>query len=154
MKRLNIGCGTDIRPDCINIDIRNLEGVDLMCDVMELDLLLENNSIDEVLAFDIIEHVGFRDTNFLLKKIYDILKPGGRLIARVPDARHHAEQYLAGRYACEDFAYWMYGAQDYEHNFHKTCFDAASISRHLQSVGFSRVTTRPDGVNFIAEAYK
>lgn len=31
MTKLNLGCGKDIKPDYINLDLRKVNGVDIMC---------------------------------------------------------------------------------------------------------------------------
>ena len=54
MLKLNLGCGTDHHQDCVNIDIRAVSGVDLICDIRELPYKPEE--VDEIRAYDVLEH--------------------------------------------------------------------------------------------------
>jgi len=79
--KLNIGCGTDIRPGYINIDSKPLPGVDIPHDVETMPLPFETGSVDEVLCLNVLEHVNLIP---VVKELHRVLKPGGRLIAEVP----------------------------------------------------------------------
>jgi len=85
--KLNIGCGEDIKEGYVNIDNRNLKGVDVILDLNE-KLPFHNNYAEEVLAQDVMEHL---DTIGLLKEIHRILIQGGQVIIRVPhySSRHN-----------------------------------------------------------------
>lgn len=80
-KKLNLGCGTDIRPDYVNLDISDLEGVDVVHDLNNLPLPFEDNTFTEVLCLDILEHI---DYPLLLAECHRILESGGRMVIDVP----------------------------------------------------------------------
>ena len=52
--KLNVGCGSDIREDYLNVDARELPGVDVVADVRQLPF--EPRSVDELYASHTIEH--------------------------------------------------------------------------------------------------
>ena len=79
--KLNLGCGNDIRPDYVNLDVSGLDGVDVVHDLNELPLPFEDGVFSEILCLDILEHVDYPP---LLKECHRILKPGGRLVVEVP----------------------------------------------------------------------
>ena len=81
MKKLNIGCGRDIKAGWVNLDIYEGKGVDVMHDLNKLPLPFDKDEFDFVLCQDILEHV---DYNPLITDIYRILKKGGTLKIRVP----------------------------------------------------------------------
>lgn len=81
MRRLNLGCGVDTRLDCVNLDWKAYPGVDVVHDLRRR-LPFADESFDEILAFDIIEHVG--EYNRLLREIHRVLAPGGSVLIRVP----------------------------------------------------------------------
>ncbi len=81
MKKLNIGCGKDIREGYVNLDIVKLKGVDVVCDINK-KLPFKKNHFDEILAMDILEHVD--DLPKVMKDLHRILKPKGILKIRVP----------------------------------------------------------------------
>ena len=62
------------------IHLNDQECVRFLCSDV-LDLPFEQESVDAVLAFEIIEHV---DSNLLLKNIHRVLKPGGILCLSTP----------------------------------------------------------------------
>lgn len=81
MKKLNLGCGTDIREDWVNLDIAALEGVDVIHDINKLPLPFENEEFDRILCNNILEHVEYVP---LLRELHRILKRGGVLEICVP----------------------------------------------------------------------
>ncbi len=73
MKKLNLGCGNDIRKGYVNLDIAKLKGVDIVHNINKLPLPFQDNYFDEILCLDILEHVDsfidvFQDLNRILKK--------------------------------------------------------------------------------------
>jgi SAM-dependent methyltransferase len=80
-RRLNLGCGTDIREGWVNLDIAALPGVDVVHDINILPLPFSDGSFDEILCNDILEHV---DLAPVLKECHRILSPGGRMRIEVP----------------------------------------------------------------------
>ena len=86
-KKLNLGCGKDIRSDYINLDCVALPGVDIVGDISQVPLPFEDNTFDEILCQSILEHV---DYIAVLQEIYRILKPGGSVKIIVP---HFTSKY-------------------------------------------------------------
>ena len=56
-KKLNLGCGTDIRKDYLNVDFVKEKGVDLKYNLNKLPLPFKDNSFEEILLLNILEHV-------------------------------------------------------------------------------------------------
>ncbi|MDP3770469.1 MAG: methyltransferase domain-containing protein [Candidatus Sungbacteria bacterium] len=81
LKKLNIGCGVDIKQGWTNLDSAALPGVDVVHDIEKLPLPFGNDEFDEILAQDVLEHIEYIP---VLKDLHRILKPGGRLTIRVP----------------------------------------------------------------------
>ncbi len=82
--KLNLCCGLDIREGYINIDIKKTHESVKIID-LEKDLLREfpDNSVEEVIARDCIEHISWRRVEDLLRDIYRVLKPGGKFYMQV-----------------------------------------------------------------------
>jgi SAM-dependent methyltransferase len=74
--RVNLGCGTDIRPGWVNLDSAPLPGVDVVHDLSAGQLPFEDASVDEVLAKDVLEHV---DLVPVMRDLHRVLRPGGVL---------------------------------------------------------------------------
>ncbi|GAB4026589.1 class I SAM-dependent methyltransferase [Spirosoma gilvum] len=81
IKKLNVGCGTDIRPDWINMDIAALPGVDIVHNIEKLPLPFEDGQFDEIVCQDILEHVDYIP---VLKELHRILSNEGIIRIRVP----------------------------------------------------------------------
>lgn len=131
--RLNLGCGTDIRADFVNIDIRELPGVDVVADVRDLSAYFGRGQVDYILALDIVEHFPQSETREILGHWASLLRPGGTLEIQCPDVAH------ASRIAYSDdwLIQLIYGAENYPENFHKAGFTLATMMELLDSLGFS-----------------
>ena len=88
--KLNLGCGKKNTPDYWGIDIQDLPGVDEVYNV-ETGIPKNDETFDEVLAHDFLEHTHAEKNIFVMEEIYRVLKPGGELVAVVPstDAGGH-----------------------------------------------------------------
>ena len=82
MKRLNLGCGDKILPDCINVDVapsrRGLKP-DVLCDLHKLTPF-EDDSIDQILSVHVVEHFWRWEVVGVLREWVRVLKPGGMLL--------------------------------------------------------------------------
>jgi ubiquinone/menaquinone biosynthesis C-methylase UbiE len=79
--KLNIGCGNNILPGWVNLDISALPGVGIVHNIEELPLPFPDEYFDEVLCQDILEHVEYIP---VLRDIFRIMKKDGILSVRVP----------------------------------------------------------------------
>ena len=80
-KKLNLGCGNDIRKNWINLDILNNKGVDIIHDLNKLPLPFNENYFDYILCTDVLEHINYFP---LMNELYRILKKKGILKIKVP----------------------------------------------------------------------
>jgi predicted SAM-dependent methyltransferase len=129
--RLNLGCGTDTRPGYVNLDIAALPGVDLVRDLSQLPLPFPDDSFEEVLALDILEHV---DHVAVMRELHRILRPGGRLRLRSPHFTSRAV-YLdpthRTAYSIDTFRFFSRGAgRDYYFDFAFSAIEEAHIDFH------------------------
>ena len=81
MKKLNLGCGHDIKSGWINLDVSRLDGVDVVHDIENIPLPFPDNSFGEILAKDVLEHVDYIDT---LRDLHRMLSIDGELVIQVP----------------------------------------------------------------------
>ena len=146
MTRLNIGCGKDTRAGYTNIDIRKLGNVDTVQDIWLLKF--EPNSIEEILANDIIEHFPQSQVQILLSRFNQWLIPGGKLLIRVPNMVTLA-QSLVKEDRSEACIQRIYGGQQYPENFHKSGFTKNMMKGLL--VEFSSIKFCDDDVQWNME---
>lgn len=79
--KLNLGCGTDVRPGWVNVDRHRAQGVTTI-DLSKTPWPWPDASADEILASHVIEHVP--DAYEFLDECGRVLKPGGRLTLYFP----------------------------------------------------------------------
>jgi hypothetical protein len=168
--KLNIGCGTDYREGFVNIDGSDqLRRVDKIIDI-EVDSLIGHfkpNSIEFILANDIIEHHFRWNAVRILSEFYQLLIPGGRIQIRVPDAEYIINSW---RIPIERKIVLLFGGQDFSQGHdeemdqsrkifpqffcHKYGWTRKAMTAELKQIGFSEVITRKAVTNFIADATK
>ncbi len=85
-RRLNMGCGRDMRPGFVNADSKRLEGVDVLCDFSRFPWPFKDDCFDEVLAVHIIEHLP--NTIRTMEEVHRVTRPGARIVIEVPHYKH------------------------------------------------------------------
>jgi hypothetical protein len=138
---LNLGCGDKKISGYINIDIRKECKPDLVCNVCKLPY--EPNTVDRILASDILEHIGIHDLKGVLMHWHDILKKDGTLIIKTPNLDTIIDYYKTGKIPFEELVRKIYGQQDYEGNYHFTGFNPDSLYRELMYIGFVKIKIEP-----------
>ncbi len=154
--KLNIGCGNNILKDYINIDIRKIDGVDLILDLEKQELPYDNESVDEILAYDVLEHISHNKIWDVLNDMYRVLKKGGILHIRVPDTDNIYLKSLKyeGIERFKMLSYWLGGGQDYPENTHKSFFTKDSLKAILEYYGFKIIELWNDDSNIVCKAVK
>ena len=153
--KLNLGCGGDKRKGYVNIDIRKNVNPDMVLDLEKTPYPFEDESVDEILAKDIIEHFSFRNVERIVREWYRILKPNGKLIIQTPDFDEIVKAINEGRIkGWWQISYWIFGGQDYPENTHRLIFTKPEIRKFLESIGFRVESVKSGGTNMIVEAVK
>jgi len=133
--RLNLGCGHIALDGYLNVDRRALPGVDIVSEVNALPL--EAGVADEIFSSHLLEHFPEEQLRReLLPYYYGLLKAGGTFRAVVPDAQAMITNYAEGNYPYEDMREVLYGAQDYDGDFHFNMFTPESMVALLTEAGF------------------
>jgi len=94
--RLNLGCGNDVKSGYVNVDFRDMHGVEKV-DLSIIPWPWADSTADEILMLDFLEHFPYRKTDYLLMEAWRVLKIGGKLVVQVPDLEHcaRAASFLA-----------------------------------------------------------
>ena len=137
MIKLHLGCGLKHLEDYINIDIRYLPGVDEVNNIRFLRNY-KPNSVDEIYACHVLEHFGRWEYKEVLKRWFEILKPGGQLRLAVPDFGSICSYYNK-THDLNSLIGLLYGGQDYDENYHYITFDYNTLSTDLENIGYNDV---------------
>jgi GT2 family glycosyltransferase len=81
VRKLNLGCGHEILPGWINLDAAALPGVDVVHDIEKTPWPFERDSVDQISAHQILEHVEYIP---VLREAHKILRRGGIFEIIVP----------------------------------------------------------------------
>lgn len=100
-RRLNLGCGYDIRPGYVNVDTSELPGVDavIAMDPFHPCLPFADEQFDEIIAFHVLEHVAHRP--MIIEELWRIARHNARIKIKLPD-RNHSDAFLDPTH----FSYW------------------------------------------------
>ena len=80
-RRLNIGCGLDVRPGWVNLDCVDYGG-NTVADLTRYPWPFPESHFDEVLASHILEHLP--NFNAVINEVWRVGKPGALVVVRVP----------------------------------------------------------------------
>ncbi len=150
--RLNLGCGSDIRPGYTNVDKYPASPEVTQADMPNLPF--PSDSADEVLLSHVLEHFGYVDGELLCQEILRVLKPSGIAFIEVPDIQWCMAQFLGSPevngytnpsydYSTNHrwglFAQSIWGDQHNDGLFHKWGYTAQRLLHLLNHVGFAAV---------------
>jgi SAM-dependent methyltransferase len=87
--KLNMGCGSDIKPGYVNVDRAALPGVDVVCELDSFPWPFADGSFDVVEMINVFEHLS--DPVRVVEELYRITRPDAVIHIRVP----HWNSYIA-----------------------------------------------------------
>ena len=92
-RRLNLGCGFDIRPGYVNFDTCSLPGVDVVAPVDPFypRLPFADGEFDEIVAFHVLEHIANKAA--IIEEIWRIARHNAVIKIKLPD-RNHSDAFL------------------------------------------------------------
>ena len=130
MLKLNLGCGYRKLEGYVNLDDRSIVEPDLLCDISNV-LPYRDNEIDEVRAFDFLEHIPIGKTVKVIEDIYRVLKPGGLF--------EHFTPSTDGRGAFQDpthISFWNINSWFYymDDNYRNLCGINAKFEGELKDI--------------------
>jgi predicted SAM-dependent methyltransferase len=136
--KVNLGSGRLVDPDYINVDFREIPGVDVVADVR--DMPFEEGSLAELASAHLVEH--FREYEFKTRVLpywRSLLKQGGRIRIVCPNWEATIEKHETGEMPLDRFKEITFGGQDYEGDDHFTMYTPATLSELLEKSGFRDV---------------
>ncbi len=136
--RLNVGCGHIALDTYLNVDRRDLPGVDIVAEATSLPF--SPGEIDEIASAHLIEHFSAP----LLERVVlpywrDLLATGGKLVMVAPDGDAMLAANANGSMTFADFREVLFGAQDYDGDYHFNLLTPQTLRETLERVGFRNI---------------
>lgn len=147
-RKIEIGSGNKKRPGYESCDIRNIPGVDHVCQADNLPFT--DQSIDEIYSRHFIEHLTLREFLKTLAEWNRVLKVGGEIYVICPNLLFHLKQVLEGSHASfydkesgSNDRYWgfgsLFGWQQDEYDIHKFGYYFELLRDILLDAGFESI---------------
>ena len=137
-RKLNVGSGKDYRnPEdgWINLEPNERFKADMRMDIREAEF--EGDSLDEILAQDVLDHITFAECKELMRRFYRWLKPNGLLNIHLPNFENVSKWAAQGNH---EAMCWVYGTDGerafYETNIIRWSYTPKSLKELLEDVGF------------------
>lgn len=153
LTRLNLGCGDQPLPGYVNTDIRPGVG-DATFDAR--DIPMPDESVDELVAHDLLEHFPSSQTSGVLGEWRRVLRVRGKLVIRVPNLLALSQSIVDGEFPPEMIRN-IYGGhrwgKDGELDCHHTGWTPDLIAELLHRHGFDVVSNDRE-LNMTVEAVR
>ena len=138
--KLHIG-GWEAKEGWKILNIQKRDNVDFVGDISDLSQF-KDNSISEVYASHVFEHVKYIDVKKTLSGIYRILTSGGKFYISVPNMNVLFRQFLEKKNQTKTkikIMRMIFGGQIDEYDFHYFGWDFELLSGLLKNVGFDEI---------------
>ena len=131
MKIAYLGCGDFPMEGAINVDIRDLLGVDVVSDVRKLPF--KKGELDGIASRNLVEHFGRHEVGAMVKEWARCLKKGGFLQTETVDMGRTMDIWR--EIPEENLIDCMYGAETYDENYHKCLMTQDILVRLYEEAG-------------------
>ncbi len=144
MKRLNIGRGGHLGGDWSSVDIDPGLKPDIIDDVRTLESI-EDETVDEIFASHVLEHIDEKDVLPTLRIWCGKLKPGGKLSIFVPDVEQAWKDYFNNKMDEKTLLITMIGQEPSRspYQLHRTMFWYSRLEGLLTLIGFDKCWQLP-----------
>jgi len=156
-KKLNLGCGTDIRDEYVNIDIQSFPGINLIADVSDLNLI-SDESVEYIVAQHILEYIPRPRMVKTLNEWRRVLALGGVLEVRVTDMGLVTKQLYLNEVSkemglhTEMVVALLYGKQIDDHDTRYNGFTSEFLQGILAGCNFSIIGVTHEDYDVIISA--
>ena len=149
--KLNLGCGTDKLDGWINIDSVKEFSPDLVHDIT-LPLPYKDQSVEEVLAQDLLEHFDKYMRYLVFYEWTRVLRVGGKVTVQVPDFKKILFKYF--KFGFNNFIDFIFGetllcSKIYVSHFgnHKWGYSQKSLKSFIEVFGIQYRSIETKGLN-------
>lgn len=166
--KIEFGCGeTPAYPGYKTCDVRDLPGIDYVCNAWEIDSKIDPNTVEHIYSRHFFEHLTFQQGRIFLDACFKILKKDGCYEMVLPNFLWHVRQWLtednAMGFNIEDpFTRGIEGLWGKQRgnveevwDVHKAGYKKWQLEQLMQDTGFDRMEWIDSSVkNLHLKAYK
>lgn len=144
--KLNLGSGDSKFDGYISVDKYD-KAADVQADIC--DLPYEDNSVDAIVAYQVIEHIPYNKTEDMFREMHRVLKPHCSAIVECPDIEYIAQDIAMTGDIDHIWMVSIWGeyyrpwdkdryenCTDHEGSKHKTGFTLKKLKRICEPIGF------------------
>jgi SAM-dependent methyltransferase len=106
--RLDIGCGGNCTPNWVGMDIRPIEGIDIVHDVQIFPWPIPDNIVLQAICSHLWEHIEPKNRIKFMDEIWRVMKNGGQLLLSAPYASSFGASQDPTHYPCPNEATFTY----------------------------------------------
>lgn len=140
--KLDLGCGIRNRKqpesEWIHLDIQDIAGIDIVADFANLEMF-GNESVDEIYAGDVIEHIEPFNLDAVLKEWNRVLKPKGIFRLQTPNLHATMMRYVNKELSLEHAYGALYGSNENIYQHHFQTFTVDTLRDKLIEHGFGEI---------------
>lgn len=139
--KLNLGCAQDILDGYINIDTDPFDNRVTQMNI--LDLQYPENSIDEIIAKDIIEHLSLQQAHDAIQHWGKLCKSGATIYIQTTNFDKMIEAYNSGVWNLNHLCYMLFAGRNWStgeskpEDWHKSTYNLKTLSQWLEMAGFT-----------------
>jgi predicted SAM-dependent methyltransferase len=141
--KLEFGCGEKpTKQGFKTCDVRDLPGIDFVCQAWDIDKHVAENSVDEIFSRHFFEHLTFNQGEVMLDKWKKILKSNGKCEMMLPNLMYHIRQWMSKTnldHAKAGLWGWQRGEFDDVWDIHKSGYDRELLTNLLLEKGFVNI---------------
>lgn len=149
--RLNLGCGPDIKEGYINIDTCPFNDKVVAMDIKNLQF--EENTIDEIYAKDILEHLTYTEAKQCVKNWSKVCKTGAKIFIQTICWDLFLKAYNDKIWDMETINYMLFAGINWvdgiprNEDFHKSIYSVESMVKLLKENNFSILSIEYEGID-------
>jgi len=136
--KLDLGSGHVRMEGWLRVDLDPDADADYQIPIQELEKHFKPNTVEEIRAYHVLEHISPKEVFPTMRGWWKILKPGGKITVEVPDCEEVMLAYARGQVSWAEVKRVILGAdQDAtEWMVHKNLFHKGSLRRFFMITGF------------------
>ena len=159
-KRLNLGCGDDVKPLYINIDAVKIKKDILTLNINNIRNHFQDSTIHEIYAKDVLEHVGLPTVKKWISDWSNLLTSGGILTITTTCLDLFIDAYTKNNIDAEKLNYLLFAGvfwndgkphwddkQTSEFDWHKVCLSNSQLKNLLRVNKFKIISEKFDQIN-------